>query len=136
MDVFSREKRSDIMSRIGGKNTKPELIVRSLLHGMGYRFRLHKKDLPGKPDVCLPKYKTVVFVHGCYWHRHAKCKSGQRVPSTNTGFWEKKFNRTVERDKKHEKALKALGWKVLTVWECELSDSEAVGRRLGKSLNC
>lgn len=99
-DIFPKDKRSKIMSNIKGKDTKPEMIVRSLLHKLGYRFRVHRKDLPGKPDIVLPKYKTVIFVHGCYWHRHKDCSRGKSQPSTNKEFWERKFQGTVERDKK------------------------------------
>lgn len=134
VDVHSKKTRSYNMSRIGGKNTKPEVAVRSLLHRMGYRFRLHKKDLPGKPDICLLKYKTVVFVHGCYWHRHNKCKRGQSMPSSNVEFWEQKFAGTVQRDRRNEAALKNLGWTALTVWQCELSNTETLTKRLKAAL--
>ena len=107
------------MSRIRGKDTRPELIVRALLHRMGYRFRLHRKDLPGKPDIVLPKYKTVIFVHGCFWHRHEGCKFAYH-PKSREEFWVNKFKGTLERDLKKEKALKESGWRVLVVWECEL----------------
>ena len=134
MDIFSKEKRSKIMGRIGGKNTKPEIVVRSLLHKMGYRFRIHKKELPGKPDICLPKYNTVVFVHGCYWHRHKNCKRGCSTPSTNTDFWKKKFRGTVRRDKENQKALRNLGWNVVTVWQCELSDMSQLTNKLNQEI--
>ena len=107
------------MSRIRGKNTRPELLLRSLLHRAGYRFRLHAPHLPGRPDIVLPKYRTVIFVHGCFWHRHEEC-SNATMPKTRTGFWAEKFQRTVERDQQKQAELEALGWKVLTVWECEL----------------
>lgn len=132
-DIFSAEKRSEIMSRIRSKNTKPELFVRSLLHKMGFRFRLHSKKLPGNPDICLPKYKTVIFVHGCYWHRHV-CHKGRSKPLSNVGTWKLKFNRTVKRDKKNKKALENLGWRVITVWQCELSDQDKIRRMLQKAL--
>lgn len=123
-DCFSKSKRSQIMGRISGKDTKPELIARSFLHRKGYRFRLHRKDLPGKPDLCLPKFKTVIFIHGCYWHRHKKCKKGQSSPSTNIEFWKEKFSKTVKRDAKNKRELEKLGWKVLTIWECEIKNKE------------
>lgn len=107
------------MSKIRGKNTKPEKILRSALFSLGYRFRLHRKDLPGKPDIVLPKYKTVIFVHGCFWHYHADCREG-RVPSTNSKFWKEKLEKNVNRDKQHNEKLSAAGWKVITVWECEV----------------
>ena len=117
------------MSRIGGKNTKPELIVRSLLHGMGYRFRLHRKDLPGKPDITLPKYKKVIFVHGCFWHSHPGCKRAGR-PTSNKEFWQEKLNKNVERDNSAIAALKAAGWDVLVVWTCEVNDGEQLKNKL------
>jgi len=111
------------MSRIRSKDTKPELIVRSLLHHMGYRFRLHRKDLPGKPDIVLPKYKTVIFVHGCFWHRHKNCKYAY-TPKSRVEFWEKKLNGNVDRDKLNRKDLKYLGWKVIVVWECQVKETK------------
>jgi DNA mismatch endonuclease, patch repair protein len=117
-DVFTPEKRSEVMARVGTKNTKPELLVRSLLHKMGYRFRLHRKDLPGSPDIVLPKYRTVIFVHGCFWHRHPGCRRAT-TPKNNFEYWERKFDRNKERDEKAKSALGERGWNVLTVWECE-----------------
>ncbi len=118
VDHLTREKRSWNMSRIRSKNTKPEIIVRSLLHRMGYRFRLHQKDLPGKPDIVLTKYKTVIFVNGCFWHRHKGCKRCT-TPSTNKDYWLKKFERNIANDRMYKKAIKKDGWKVIIVWECE-----------------
>lgn len=129
MDVFSREKRSQIMSRVSGRNTKPEIAVRSSLHRMGYRFRLHRKDLPGKPDITLPKYKKVIFVHGCFWHGHADCSRSKR-PSTNEEFWREKLDKNIERDKSTVNALKELGWDVLTVWTCEVNDTNKLKAKL------
>lgn len=129
MDVFSREKRSQIMSRVSGRNTKPEIAVRSLLHNMGYRFRLHRKDLPGKPDITLPKYKKVIFVHGCFWHGHADCPRSKR-PTTNQDFWREKLDKNIERDKSAVKALKQLGWEVMTVWSCEVNDTNKLITKL------
>lgn len=129
MDVFSQEKRSKIMSRISGKDTKPEKIVRSLLHQMGYRFRLHKKDLPGKPDIALPKYKKVIFVHGCFWHGHEECPRSKR-PSTNLEFWNKKIDKTIERDKRNVHCLQNMGWKTLTLWTCEIKNQVALKHKL------
>lgn len=119
MDIFSPQKRSWNMSRIKSKDTAPEMRVRSALHRAGYRFRLHVKDLPGKPDIVLPKYKTVIFVHGCFWHRHKGC-SKATTPSTNQEFWKKKFQQNVGRDKRNQAKLKKLGWKVVVVWECNI----------------
>ena len=109
------------MSRVSGKNTKPELVVRSLLHKMGYRFRLHRKDLPGKPDITLPKYKKVIFVHGCFWHGHTDCPRSKQ-PTTNKKFWREKLDKNRERDKASVNNLKELGWDVLVVWTCEVND--------------
>lgn len=119
VDTISPEHRSWNMSRIKGKNTKPELIVRSQLHRMGFRFRLHRKDLPGKPDIVLPKYKTVIFVHGCFWHGHKGCKFFV-VPKTRTEFWVNKINTNIRNDKKNHRLLKKMGWKVVVCWECQL----------------
>ena len=119
-DSLTTERRSWNMSRIRGANTKPELTLRSLLHRAGYRFRLHDRTLPGKPDIVLKKHRTVVFVHGCFWHRHSGCKNCT-MPSTRAEFWADKFAATVERDRRKESELRDLGWHVITVWECELS---------------
>ena len=111
------------MAAIKSKNTKPEIAVRKLLHSLGYRFRLHRKDLPGSPDIVLPKYKTVIFVHGCFWHRHKGCKY-KTTPKTRKEFWENKFNENIKRDKNNFKELKKLNWKVLVIWECQLKNLE------------
>jgi DNA mismatch endonuclease (patch repair protein) len=128
-DIISKERRSWNMSRIRGKNTQPELIVRSVLHKMGYRFRLHKKDLPGKPDIVLPKYKTVIFVHGCFWHRHKGCKFAY-MPKSRISFWNRKFDRTLQLDKINLIKLKRLGWSVLTIWECNTSNTNKIKQLL------
>lgn len=117
------------MSRISGKDTKPEILVRSLLHRMGYRFRVHKKDLPGKPDITLSKHKKVIFVHGCFWHGHEDCPRSKR-PSTNVKFWNKKIDGNIERDKKNIQSLEKLGWTTLTLWTCEIKNQEALKRKL------
>lgn len=129
MDVFSRGKRSQIMSRISGKNTKPELLVRSLLHRMGYRFRVYKKELPGKPDITLPKHKKVIFVHGCFWHGHKNCPRSKR-PDTNVEFWNKKIDGNILRDKKNIQRLENLGWETLTLWTCEIKNQDILKRKL------
>jgi DNA mismatch endonuclease, patch repair protein len=129
MDTISKEKRSWNMSRIKGKNTKPELIVRSLLHGMGYRYRLHQKKLPGKPDIVLRKYNTVIFVHGCFWHRHKECKFAYE-PKSRQDFWHKKFTENLARDMRNQSALLKLGWKVLVIWECEVGDKDNLKGRI------
>ena len=118
-DVHSPATRSYNMSQIKGKNTKPEMLVRQYLHACGLRYRLHTKDLPGKPDIVLPKYKTVVFVHGCFWHQHKGCRYFV-VPKTRTEFWMNKIGRNVANDERQQAELTAAGWRVLTVWECEL----------------
>lgn len=118
-DVHDKETRSYNMSRIKGKNTKPEMLVRKFLHANGYRYRLHVKDLPGKPDIVLPKYKTVIFVHGCFWHGHEGCKYFV-VPKTRTDWWLNKINTNKANDEKAIKALKEQGWKIITLWECQL----------------
>jgi len=120
------------MSRIRAKNTSPELIVRRVLHRMGYRFRLHVKTLPGKPDIVLPKYRTVIFVHGCFWHRHKGCKNCT-TPTNRREFWVEKLNGNAVRDKLHQRALRKLGWKSITVWECQIekmSRIEKLARKL------
>lgn len=109
------------MSAIKGRDTKPEVLVRKLLHELGYRFRIQRKDLPGKPDIVLPKYKTAIFINGCFWHRHKGCKYAS-TPSTNSNFWEKKFAANVERDIRNYAALKEQGWNVLIIWECEVKE--------------
>ncbi|WP_240421974.1 very short patch repair endonuclease [Paenibacillus periandrae] len=118
MDSFSKEKRSQIMSKVKSKNTTPELIVRRLLHKMGYRFRLHRTDLPGKPDIVLPKHKKVIFVNGCFWHGHNNCKKSQ-LPETNKEFWEDKISRNIKRDTENIIKLIEMGWGVLTIWDCQ-----------------
>lgn len=119
MDVFSPLKRSDIMSRIKGKDTKPELELRSCLHRLGFRFRIRRKDLPGKPDIVLPKYKTIIFVHGCFWHRHSGCKYAY-TPKSNVEFWTNKLEGNITRDQIIQKKLESQGWRVLIVWECSV----------------
>lgn len=121
-DIWSREKRSHVMSRIRSKNTNPEKSVRSLLHKMGFRFRLHVKDLPGQPDIVLPKHKTIIFVHGCFWHLHEGCRDGT-IPKTQHEKWKAKLERNVERDKSHMMRLRISGWKAIVVWECEIEKS-------------
>ena len=119
MDRVSVEQRSWNMSRVRSKDTTPELLVRSFLFRHGFRFRLHVKTLPGHPDIVLPKYKTAIEVRGCFWHRHSGCREAT-TPSTNVEFWQEKFSRNIERDKKTERQLKELGWHLIVIWECEL----------------
>lgn len=118
-DVFTPEKRAEVMRAVKSKDTKPELVLRKALHALGYRYRLNVKDLPGKPDLVFPKHQAVIFVHGCFWHGH-DCKRGARVPKSNTAYWLEKITRNKLRDKKSAAELKKLGWRVITVWECEI----------------
>ncbi len=122
-DVHNRQQRSFNMSRIRSKDTKPERIVRSLVHQMGFRFRLHRRDLPGSPDLVLPSHRKIIFVHGCFWHMH-RCRHGRVTPATNTEFWQNKRQSNVVRDRRNQRQLKAAGWQILTVWECWTRDIE------------
>lgn len=133
MDRITSEHRSWNMSRIPGRDTIPERRVRSLLHRLGFRFSLRRKDLPGKPDIVLPARSAVVFVHGCFWHQHAGCRKAT-IPNTRHSFWEAKLNGNVKRDGRISEELRSLGWRVMTVWECELSDEARVARRLAAAL--
>ena len=117
------EQRSRNMSAIKSKNTKPEIKVRKVLHSMGYRFRLHSKDLPGSPDIVLPKYKTVIFVHGCFWHRHKNCKYAS-TPKTRQEFWNEKFTENIKRDSEIQDKIKKLNWRSVVIWECETKNME------------
>lgn len=141
MDVVSKEKRSKMMSNIRGKNTKPEILMRKYLFSLGYRFRIHRKDLPGNPDIVLPKYKTVIFIHGCFWHQHPNCKDAV-MPKSNIEFWEKKLKRNIERDNLIFIQLQEAGWNVQIIWECEVKHIIKQGVNpivtnacLGKGLN-
>jgi len=118
-DMFDQQKRSEIMAKVRSANTTPEIRVRKLLHSMGYRFRLHRRDLPGNPDIVLPKYKTVIFVHGCFWHGCPTCRHARIRPVANAEYWNKKLDCTMERDKNNVVALEQLGWQVMVIWECE-----------------
>jgi DNA mismatch endonuclease (patch repair protein) len=128
MDRLTPERRSLLMSRIRGKDTLPELTVRSVIHRMGYRFRLHRKDLPGKPDIVFPRKKKAIFVHGCFWHGHY-CKE-DKMPKTRMDFWNSKIKRNRERDKENCNDLKALGWDLMVVWECQTKNHNSLIKRL------
>lgn len=131
-DKLSKERRSWVMSRVAAKHTKPERLARSVLHRLGYRFTVNgpkNKNLPGKPDIVMPGRKTVVFVHGCFWHRHAGCKTAT-TPKSNVAYWGAKFERNIQRDRETEKALKEAGWNVIIIWECELKQPDQVAARL------
>jgi DNA mismatch endonuclease (patch repair protein) len=129
MDVHTPEQRSRNMAAIKYKNTKPEMVVRRLLHSMGYRFRLHRSDLPGKPDIVLPKYHKVIFVHGCFWHMH-DCEFGRVVPKTNAEFWQAKRQGNTARDEQKANELQRSGWEFLVVWECELKDLAGLKKKM------
>ena len=131
-DIFSQTKRSDIMSKISSKDTKPETLVRKFLFSKGFRYRINVKTLPGKPDIVLPKYKTIIFVNGCFWHGH-NCKKG-KLPSSNTDFWKEKISNNKSRDAKNSDLLVKLGWKVIIIWQCEISKIDNRTKILNKLL--
>lgn len=133
VDVFTPKERSQIMAKVRGKDTKPEIKVRSLIHRLGYRFRLQRKDLPGKPDIVLPRHRKVVFVHGCFWHGHKHCKHAER-PKSNTDYWNTKIDRNIKRDKKSVKELVDRGWEVLTIWECQTKSMDKLSALLDEFL--
>jgi DNA mismatch endonuclease, patch repair protein len=133
VDNVTRETRSVLMSRIRGRDTRPELLVRSMVHALGYRFRLHRRDLPGTPDLVFPRLRRVVLVHGCFWHRHEGCRFAYS-PKSNLAFWEAKFAGNVRRDRLALEQLQALGWQTLVVWECETRDRQDLERRLASYL--
>jgi DNA mismatch endonuclease (patch repair protein) len=136
-DIWTKAKRSEVMGKIRSKDTKPEIAVRKLLHGMGYRFTVNgpkNRSLPGRPDIVLPKHKTVVFVHGCFWHRHKGCKVASN-PKTNKKFWREKFARNVARDRENLRELRRLGWRTIIVWECEVGKTEKVCKKLKRRID-
>lgn len=133
MDVFSKEKRSEVMRCITSKNTTPEIAVRKILHSLGYRFRLNRTDLAGKPDIVLPKHKTVIFVHGCFWHCHT-CKDGRR-PLSNRVYWDVKLDRNKKRDRKCRQQLRRMGWSVVVVWACRIKNQQSLSARLHRHLS-
>lgn len=122
-DVFTKKKRSEVMSRIRAKNTKPELLIRQFLFSQGFRYRLHQKNLPGKPDIVLKKYSTVVLINGCFWHGHTNCKIF-KMPKSRQDYWIPKIEGNISRHSKHIRELKRLGWKVIVIWECQLKKNK------------
>ena len=134
MDTVSQRRRSEIMARVRSKDTTPELLVRRIVHSMGYRYTLHDKGLPGCPDLVFTSRRKIVFVHGCFWHRHRGC-SRARIPSANREYWASKFERNRLRDALITRKLRAAGWDVMTVWECELADATKLAKRARTFLN-
>lgn len=132
-DHLSSTERSALMAKVRSKDTKPELIVRKTAHRLGYRFRLHRKDLPGTPDLVFPRHRLAVFVHGCFWHRHSGCRRAT-TPATNVAKWMAKFERNSQRDARSIADLEVLGWRVLTIWECATRSEEAVADQLARGL--
>jgi len=133
MDVISPSKRSELMRRVRPSNTRPELVVRRVVHSLGFRFRLHDAKLPGRPDLVLSRHNLAIFVHGCFWHRHPRCRKSSS-PATNTDFWQSKFRANKRRDRRNVRDLTRRGWHVLIVWECETKDLEALRSRLSRVL--
>jgi DNA mismatch endonuclease (patch repair protein) len=133
-DRLTPQERSRNMSRVKGRDTKPELLVRSIVHRLGYRFRLHGKRLPGSPDVVLPRHRKVIFVHGCFWHGHQGCRRAAR-PSTNREFWDRKIEGNIARDASNLEALRQAGWKVLVIWQCAMKDREHLKQTLSEFLS-
>lgn len=134
MDRLDPASRSENMRRIRGKDTAPELQLRRLVHSMGYRYRLHDKRLPGTPDLVFRSRRKVIFVHGCFWHLHTKCKQA-RIPSTRLDYWVPKLTRNAERDREHTRRLGKLGWQVLVIWECQLRDADKLSQRVRRFLD-
>jgi len=134
MDVFEPEKRSEIMRRVKSGDTKPEMRVRRILHAMGYRYRIHRKDLPGCPDIVLPRHQKIVMVHGCFWHGH-DCPAGRKKPKTNTAYWIDKLTKNRLRDAANLAKLEAMGWHVLVIWECETRNHAVLANQLAKFMS-
>ncbi|MBN2239060.1 MAG: DNA mismatch endonuclease Vsr [Dehalococcoidales bacterium] len=133
-DVHSPEQRSYNMSRIRSKNSKPELAVRHIVYDLGFRYRIHKNDLPGNPDLVFPHLKKVIFVNGCFWHRH-NCPNGKLTPKNNADYWQDKFKKTISRDNKHSEMLATAGWDILIIWECEVKDTNQLTTKIKKFLS-
>lgn len=132
-DTVNVKKRSEIMARIRGRDTQPELVVRRIAHRLGFRFRLHRKDLPGSPDIVFPRYRSIIMVHGCFWHRHRGCRFAS-IPKTNVRYWEDKFASNVVRDSENKLHLRERGWRVLVIWECETKDHQVLANRIASYL--
>ena len=132
-EKLNPEQRSRNMAAVKNKNTAPEIIVRKTLHRLGYRFRLHRRDLPGNPDIVLPKYRAVIFVHGCFWHGHPGCSRASR-PRTNAEFWNTKLDKNLRRDQEVQARLHALGWRVLVIWQCRTKDREQLEQQINHFL--
>jgi len=133
MDKLTPRQRTEVMSKVKGRNTVPEIKVRQALHAMGYRFRLHRSDLPGKPDITLARHGVCIFVHGCFWHRHPDCLRAT-TPQTNSEFWARKLSGNVERDQRSATALIQAGWRVCVIWECETKDASALARAVQRCM--
>ena len=129
MDTLSQQERSERMSRVRGKDTKPELVVRRLVHRLGFRYRLHSRELPGKPDLVFARLKCVIFVHGCFWHRHVGCPLC-RLPKSRLDFWKAKLEGNRKRDSRNQRKLRKDGWRLMVVWECQLAELERLERRI------
>jgi len=127
-DMYSKKKRSEIMAAVNSQDTRPEVRVRRVLHRMGYRFRLHKKDLPGRPDIVLPKWRIVVLVHGCFWHGHDCCEG--HIPKSNAAYWAPKLERNLQRDRENAESLRMLGWKIIVIWECQTYSLKKLEERM------
>lgn len=134
MDRISKDQRSALMGRIKGKNTRPEMVARRMAHSLGYRFRLHRRDLPGTPDLTFPRFRCVIFVHGCFWHQHAECRRST-MPKSRQDYWQPKLARNVERDQAAMDKLKQRGWRVLVIWECEVEKLDQLRERLSTFLS-
>ena len=134
IDIVRPQRRSEIMSNIRAKGTKPEMTVRRLIHSMGYRYRLHRADLPGTPDLVFPSRRKLIFVHGCFWHQHKRCGAA-RIPKSNRDYWEAKLNRNVARDRAHQSQLRRLGWQVLVIWECDIRTGKNLTGEIERFLN-
>jgi DNA mismatch endonuclease, patch repair protein len=128
-DVYDQTQRSKVMRSVRSENTKPEIIVRQILHSLGYRFRLHLQNLPGKPDIVLPRHHKIILVHGCFWHQHPGCKDAER-PQSNTDYWNRKLDRNVQRDQEHMAALSESSWRILVIWTCETRNKDRLRQKL------